>query len=173
MKSTLRGLVILVLLVGIGAGLSGRLTEALPGGDVLPGFVSLPETGAATDAVQVLNTAHQDASHAIQQGIQHSNDEQVQAIAARDPSLMADTLTADHYQELVQINQDLLNNGVASIKLVKLEWGAVAVDGATATATTYETWTTTLSDGSTDQLRDRNDYSLVLDNGNWKITADA
>jgi hypothetical protein len=73
----------------------------------------------------------------------------------------------------VQINQDLLNSGVASIKLVKLEWGAVAVNGATATATTYETWTTTLSDGTTDQSRDRNDYSLVLDNGAWKISSDA
>ena len=53
----------------------------------------------------------------------------------------------------------------ASIKLVKLEWGAVAVNGSTATATTYETWTTTFSDGTTEQSRDRNDYSLVLDNG--------
>jgi hypothetical protein len=117
--------------------------------------------------------ADQGANAAIQQVIQHSNDEQVQAIAARDASLMADTLTADHYQELVQINQDLLNHGVVSIKLVKLEWGAVAVDGPTATATTYETWSTTLSDGSTDVSRDRNDYGLVIDGGAWKIKSDA
>ena len=62
---------------------------------------------------------------------------------------------------------------MVSIKLVKLEWGAVAVDGSTATATTYETWTTTLADGSTEQSRDRNDYSLVLESGAWKIKADA
>src|SRR5947209_981038 len=86
---------------------------------------------------------------------------------------MADTVTSDHFQELVQVNQDLLNNGVASISLVKLEWGAIAVEGSSATATTYETWRTTFSDGTTDQSRDRNDYALVLDNGQWKIKSDA
>jgi hypothetical protein len=85
---------------------------------------------------------------------------------------MADTVTSDHYQELVQINQDLLNNGVTSISLVKLEWGAIAVDGSSATATTYETWRTTFSNGTTDQSRDRNDYTLVLDDGQWKIKSD-
>lgn len=123
----------------------------------------------------LVEAADQSENAAIQQVILRSNDEQVQAIAARDPSLMADTLTADHYQELVQINQNLLSSGVVSIKLVKLEWGAVAVavDGSTATATTYETWTTTLADGSTEQSRDRNDYSLALESGAWKIKADA
>ena len=120
----------------------------------------------------IFDATDQGTSAAIQQVIQRSNDEQVQAIAARDPSLMADTLTSDHYQELVQINQKLLDSGVSSIKLVKLEWGAITVDASTASATTYETWTTTLADGSTDQSRDRNDYRLVLDNGAWKISAD-
>jgi hypothetical protein len=86
---------------------------------------------------------------------------------------MADTATADHYQYLVQINQDLLDNGVSSINLVNLEWGAVAVNGSSATATTYETWRTIFSDGTVDQSRDRNDYTLVLDSsGNWKISGD-
>jgi len=116
--------------------------------------------------------ADQDASAAVQQVIQRSNDEQVQAIASHDSSLMADTTTADHYQDLVRVNQDLLDNGVSSISLVKLEWGAVAVDGSSATATTYETWRTVYADGTNDQSRDRNDYSLVLDNGNWKIQSD-
>jgi hypothetical protein len=86
---------------------------------------------------------------------------------------MADTVTSDHYQELVQINQDLLDNGVASIQLVRLDWGAIAVDGASATASTYETWTTVFTDGTTTRSRDRNDYALVLDNGAWKIKSDA
>jgi hypothetical protein len=81
-------------------------------------------------------------------------------------------VTGDHYAELVQINQDLLDNGVVSIGLVRLDWGAVAVDGSTATATTYETWTSTFSDGTTNRSRDQNDYTLVLDNGAWKIKAD-
>jgi len=119
---------------------------------------------------QTIMAADEDVNAAVQQVIQHANDEQVQAIAAKDSSVMADTATADHYQQLVSINQDLVRNGVASIALVKLEWGAVAVDGASATATTYETWRTVFSDGSVDQSRDRNDYTLVLDNGAWKIS---
>jgi hypothetical protein len=121
---------------------------------------------------QVVSAADQDASAAVQQVIQHSNDEQVQAIATHDSSVMADTATADHFQELIQINQDLFDNGVSGINLVNLEWGAVAVNGASATATTYETWRTIFADGSTDQSRDRNDYTLVLDTGNWKISGD-
>ena len=111
----------------------------------------------------------QDANAAIQQVIQRSNDEQAQAIAANDPSLMADTVTSDHYQELVQINQDLLNHDVQSISLVGLDWGPITVNGTTATATTYETWRTTYSDGHTEQSRDQNEYALVLDSNAWKI----
>ena len=63
---------------------------------------------------------------------------------------------------------------MTSISLVKLAWGAIAVDasGTSATATTYETWRTNYSDGTNDQSQDRNDYSLVLDNGAWKIKTD-
>src|SRR5579859_772432 len=167
MKRFAGGLVVLGCLVLLAVSLNGRLDELFPldvTTSVAGGVVSAPTV--------VVDAADQAANAAIQQVIQRSNDEQVQAIANRDPSAMADTLTSDHYQELVRVNQDLLDSGVISIKLVKLEWGAVAVDGSTATATTYETWTTTLSDGTTDQSRDRNDYALVLDNGIWKITAD-
>jgi hypothetical protein len=129
---------------------------------------------ATAPAVPIASAADQDASTAVQQVIQHSNDEQVQAIAAHDSSVMADTATSDHYQDLVQINQDLLDNGVSSINLVNLEWGAVAVNGSSATATTYETWRTVFSDGTVNvSQRDRNDYTLVLDgSGNWKISGD-
>jgi hypothetical protein len=149
--------------------LSGRLNELLPVDVPTP----LTDSAAPLAPVRVVAADNQDVSSAIQQVIQQSNDEQVQAIAARDPSIMADTVTTDHYAELVQINQDLLDAGIANIQLVKLEWGAIAVEGSTATATTYETWTTAFSDGSLDQSRERNDYSLVLDNGAWKIKTDA
>lgn len=153
MTRLVRGIFTLALLLSVGAVLSGRFE---PQADIV----------AAAD---------QDANVAIQSVIQRSNDEQVQAIANRDSSVMADTATADHYQELVKINQDLLNNGVTSISLVRLDWGAVAADGSSATATTYETWRTVFSDGTIDQSRDRNDYSLVLDgsSGTWKIQSDA
>ncbi|GAC1329058.1 MAG: hypothetical protein NVSMB2_28210 [Chloroflexota bacterium] len=86
---------------------------------------------------------------------------------------MADTSTADFYQQQVQTNQDLKNNGVSAIKLVGIEWGPVTVSGATATATAWETWSTTYSDGTTEQSRDRNEYTLVQDNGTWKVSADS
>src|SRR5690348_6058159 len=89
----------------------------------------------AAPTVQIASAADQDTTAAIQQVIQRSNDQQVQAIASRDSSVMADTATADHYQQLVEVNQDLLDNGVSAISLVHLEWGAVAVNGASATAT--------------------------------------
>jgi hypothetical protein len=165
MKRLLGGLLVLALVVSIAAGLAGRLNELLPVD--LPTSVGSPRAVAAP--TRYIDAADQDANAAIQDVIQRSNEQQAQAIAARDPTLMADTVTTNHFRDLAQINQDLLDNGVISIKLVKLEWGAVAVNGSTATATTYETWTTTLADGTVDQSRDRNDYGLVLDGSAWKI----
>jgi hypothetical protein len=127
---------------------------------------------AQAPAPRIFAAADQDASAAVQQVIQRSNDEQVQAIANRDSSVMADTSTPDHYQELVRVNQNLLNSGVTGIDLVRLDWGAVAVNGQSATATTYETWRTAFADGTRDESRDRNDYTLVLDNGAWKVQSD-
>ena len=112
------------------------------------------------------------AERAIQDVIERANSEQAQAIAARDPSVMADTATSAHYQELVGINRGLLGQGVTRIDLVRLEWGAIAVSGATASATVDETWTTTYADGTTELSRDRNVYSLVQENGAWKIQSD-
>jgi hypothetical protein len=85
---------------------------------------------------------------------------------------MADTSTPAYLQELTQTNQDLSSSGVSGIALVKLDWGPISVNGATATATTYETWTTTLADGTTLQSRDENDYTLVQDSGTWRIASD-
>src|SRR6266851_2798328 len=164
----LRGLLVLSLLIVAAASLSGRLNELFPVD--LPTVMSSQPVAVA--APRLVAAADQDVNTAIQQVIQRSNDEQVQAIAARDSSLMADTMTREHYQELVNINQSLVAAGVTSISLEKLEWGAIAVDGTTATATTYETWRTVFADGSTDQSRDRNDYALVLDNSAWKIQSD-
>ena len=154
MTRLLRGILALSLLVVAGAALSGRLDS-----------LAL--------ATQIHAAADQDANVAIQSVIQRSNDEQVQAIASRDSSVMADTVTPDHYQELVKVNQHLLDIGVSSISIVRLDWGAVAINGSSATATTYETWRTVFGDGTTNQSRDRNDYTLVLDNGTWKIQSDA
>ena len=89
--------------------------------------IALVSVGAV---VAVANSGQDDA---VEQAIQRANAEQVQAIAARDPSGMTDTSTDAHFQELRQINDDLLGNGVASIALVNLEWGPVTVSGDTLT----------------------------------------
>jgi len=85
----------------------------------------------------------------VQQVIQRSNDEQMQAISTRNLSLIADTLTADHLPELTAILQDMIDHKVYSIELLKLDWGPIVVapDGKSAVATTTETWRITSAAG--------------------------
>ena len=91
---------------------------------------------------------------------------------SRDPAPLADAALDSYYRQLVRTNQSLLDSGVSIIELVNLEWGDISVTGTTATATVYETWSTTFDDGTTEQARDRNVYTLVLENGTWKVSAD-
>src|SRR5205823_864803 len=122
------------------------------------GAVAAPN-GAAPTATpasgQTASAAATDpAQQAIQQVIQRGDEEQALALASNDPTVMADTSTPDFYQTQVATNQDLTANGVSAIKLVNIEWGPVSVSGTTATATAWETWTTSYSDGTTEQSRD-------------------
>jgi len=118
------------------------------------------------------SSADGSAEAAVQLVIQRANFQQEQAIATRDPTAMKDSATDRYYREMVRINQALLDGGVSSIKLVNLEWGPVTVSGETATATAFESWSTTLADGTRDQSRDRNLYRLVRQAGVWKIDSD-
>ena len=111
-------------------------------------------------------------AQAIQQVIQQVDQAQTQAIETNDPNVMSATATPEFYQEQVATNQDLVSNGVTDIKLENVEWGPITVNGDTASATNYETWSTTFTDGTTEQSRDQNVYTLVLDNGTWKVEAD-
>src|SRR6266496_172646 len=98
MKRLLGGLLVLALLASIAGGLAGRLNELLP--------VDLPTSVVSPRAVatptRYIDAADQDANTAIQDVIQRSNEQQAQAIAARDPTLMADTVTTDHFRDLAQ-----------------------------------------------------------------------
>ena len=127
----------------------------------------------AAPAVQT-NTSSSDtaAVAAVKDVVQRANEAQVQAFARNDPTLMRATATTTYYQELVQTNQGLQSSGAQSIALLKLEWVDVTVSGTTANAVTNETWRTTYTDGSVSDSTDRNEYTLVLQAGAWKISAD-
>jgi hypothetical protein len=93
-------------------------------------------------------------------------------VSSNDLSGLTTSSTADFANQQQSVTQNLLDNGVSEIKLDNIEWGPITVNGTTATATAYETWTTTYSDSTTDQSRDRNVYTLVQQNGNWVVQAD-
>jgi hypothetical protein len=111
-------------------------------------------------------------AQAIQQIIQRGDEAQIQALASQDPTPMQDIGTPEYYQEMIANNEDLLDGGVTAVRLDRIEWGPIVVNGNTATASCYETWTTTFADGSVDQSRDLNVYTLVKQNGAWKIQSD-
>ena len=127
----------------------------------------------AQATVQAAGTPADPATQqAIQQVITQVNQAQVQAVQSGDPSVMSATATSQFYQDQVANNQDLVDNGVTDIKLINIEWGPIVVYGNMAVATDFETWSTTFQDGTTEQSRDRNVYTLINDNGTWKVQAD-
>ena len=160
-------LVALGLLAFVLAAFSGRID--------LGSLVSTAQSyvDRAVPAVQT-NTSSNDtaAVAAVKDVVQRANEAQVQAYARNDPTLMRATATTSYYQELVQTNQGLQSSGAQSIALTKLEWVDVTVSGTTANAVTNETWRTTYTDGSVADSTDRNEYTLVLQAGAWKISAD-
>jgi hypothetical protein len=139
------------------------------------GPIAAPNGGGQTAQAAPTATAATSTDpnqQAIQQIIQQGDNEQAQAFANNDPTVMQDSSTSDFYQSQVSVNQDLHDNGVTDIKLINIDWGQIKVTGANATATAFETWTTTYSDGTTEQSRDRNEYTLVQQNGSWVISGD-
>jgi hypothetical protein len=167
--------VTIVLALALVAIIAFGVSRLSTGGFTRPSAATSP-TRAAASAAQSAAAAGTPADAAteqvIQQIIQQVDQAQIQAIQSNDPSAMATTATPEFYQEQVVNNQDLLASGVTEIKLVSMEWGPITVSGNTASATVWETWSTTFDDGTTQQSRDRNVYTLVLDNGTWKVQAD-
>ncbi|HEX5414776.1 MAG TPA: G1 family glutamic endopeptidase [Chloroflexota bacterium] len=138
--------------------------------DLAPTVTVATGANATPAAASSLDAA---TNQAVQSVIQQANQEQQSAFAKQDPTLMRDTATTGYYRQLVEINRDMADAGVTGIKLVKIEWGPASQQNATTIqATTFETWQTTYADGTSDQSRDRNVYTLVNQNGSWKIQAD-
>jgi ketosteroid isomerase-like protein len=140
-----------------------------PSGNRAPTGNQAPAANQPAPQGQPANSQDQAA---IQQAIQGIDDAQVKAVSSNDLSGLTAGATADFGQQQQSVTQDLLDNGVSEIKLDNVEWGPITVNGSTATATAVETWTTTYSDSTTDQSRDRNVYTLVQQNGNWVVQAD-
>lgn len=138
-------------------GLAGALSACAP--------ASAPATNASVAAA---SSASADEA-LIKSVIQDAARAQASAFAQRTPALMGPTATEAYYQQLVRTNGSLLADGVSALELVRLEWGPISINGATAEATTFETWRTDYGSGAVDQARDRNRYALVRDNGGWKI----
>jgi len=133
---------------------------------------SLPTVTAAPTSIPATSQATSEVD-TIKAVIQHANQEQQQALAAHDPTLMRDTATAAFYSQAAQGLNDLLSGGVTAIELVKLDWGSISMHGTTAAqATTVETWRTSFADGSTLGESDTNVYTLVLENSAWKVQDD-
>ena len=143
----------------------------------LPSALTLGRTAAMLLlAVSMLGiapaAAQSSAEVAIQDVIQRGNAAQVQAVTTHDPTLLADTSVGTYSQQLIRTNQGLIDAGVQVIELIELDWGPIAINGSSATATTFETWRTSFSDGPTDFTRARNVYTLTRDaSGAWRITA--
>lgn len=136
-----------------------------------------PATAASTPAAAATaagaTSPNSTAEAAIKSVIQRANQEEQQAFAAHDPTLMRDTATITYYDDLVQGFNNLMSSNVTAIQLLKLDWGTIALQGATnAQATTLETWSTTFANGGTLQQTDVNVYTMVLQNGAWKVQDD-
>ncbi len=169
-------LLTLILLVFLGGVIFFAVTRMPVGAPArpTPAAVARPTAAAgAADATPAGSPADQTTAAAIQDVIRRLDNAQAQAIQSGNPQTMADTATPEFYAEEVATNQDLVDSGVSEVELVNIEWGDTYVNGDTATATAFETWTTTFEDGTTLQSRDRNVYTLVKDaNGAWKVQAD-
>jgi hypothetical protein len=173
-RAPIGGLVVtLVLLLALVAIIALAVSHLSGGSLTRPSTASAPTQVSASSTAAAAGTPADPATQqAIQQVIQQVDQAQIEAIQTNNPEVMAATATPDFYQQQVANNQDLVDSGVTSIKLVNIEWGPITVNGNTATATAWETWATTFQDGTTEQSRDRNVYTLVQDNGTWKVQAD-
>ena len=160
-------------------GLAFLLIGALVGGlvgiggarSITPQLFPTGVGGTPASTSTLTSTSPADAATAadIKGVLTQANQAQAQAFAKNDPTLMRATSTDNHYAEMVQINADLASGGIIRIELLNTTFGNIAVNGSTATATTTETWRTTMSNGSVISSTDQNDYVLLVASGVWRV----
>jgi hypothetical protein len=105
--------------------------------------------------------------------VRKASDEQQQAFAQNNPTLMQDTATAAYYAQLVQVDAALRSAGVTAIQIRSMTFGQSAVQGSSAQVATTETWRATYADGTTTDDTSVNNYGLVLVGLAWKIRSDS
>src|SRR5436190_1386994 len=71
------------------------------------------------------------AQQAVQDAIQKSNDAQAKAVASKDLSGLAANTTGQFSQQLRDVTEELIDNKISAIKLEKVEWGPIVVNGNT------------------------------------------
>jgi Peptidase A4 family len=156
--------------LGLVAGIVAVLVLVLVGATVVGARSGILSTGTGTAPSPTPSAAS--GSAAVRAVIQKANQEQQQAFAQDNPTLMRGTATAAYYAQLVQIDTRLRSSGVTAIQVRSATFNQVTVDGNAAQATTTETWQATLSGGSTNTNTTVNNYTLVLVGGAWKISGD-
>ena len=183
---TALGTLLIPLLAACGGTAAAQNPTSPPAVTTAPAPTSAPAATAAANSASASTTAPATTAtapvaaspasavvDAIKSVIQRANQEEQQAFAAQDPTLMRDTATMTYYNQLAQGFNDLQNAGVTAVQLVNLDWGPITLQGATAAqATTVETWRTTFADDSTLQETDTNVYILALQSGAWKVQDD-
>ena len=139
---------------------------------VLAGGSVVAARSGLLGAVSAAPSAAPSGAAAVRSVITLANQQQKQAFAQDQPTLMRGTATAAYYAELVATDTALRNSGVTSIQLQSATFGQVVVQGNTAQATTTETWQATFADGSVTSNTSANNYTLVLVSGGWRINSD-
>ena len=98
------GIALIIAIVGAAA-LAGRNGST-------PLASATPQPTAVAGASATPASSPQNDTAAVQAVIQKANDEQQQAFAQNDPTLMQDTATAGYYAQLVQVDAALRSAGV-------------------------------------------------------------
>jgi len=164
-------------IIPIGAGIA--LMIAIVGAAALMGpNASTPQSSATPVPTAIAGasaspvTSPQSDLATVQLVVQTANDEQQQAFAQNDPTLMQATATAAYYAQLVQVDAALRSAGVTAIQMLSTNFGPSTVQSSSAQVATTETWRATYADGTTTDDTSVNDYTLVLVGLAWKISGD-
>ncbi len=167
------------LLPSVGAAALLLLVLIVVGGFLLLSPGNNP-TGPSTSAGNGQNAPAGSGSDqdTIKTVIKQSNDEQIAAWRNLDTSALGNTRTGQVLQDNIQAVQDLKNSGLYAIPVNKsLQYGAISVDGNTATAKTVEVWSVTfyskgdnkvVNSTGPDTLYET--YHLVKQNGKWLVS---